>query len=107
MGEDQNDFQSVLINLAEAVDKVENVFKNSKPVIIYELDNATFNSIHSKFKSLKIDENQIKIDISGVEVIFILENSYKPVEKEIKKEVEEPKQKINFWKRLLTFKKGS
>lgn len=106
MAENQNDFQSILINLAEAVDKVENVFQRSRPVIIYELDTLTFNRILLEFKGLKINENQIKIDISGVEIIFILENSYKSVETKIEEKLEEPKQK-NIWQRLFSLKKGS
>jgi hypothetical protein len=95
MGENQENFEQFLSNLAFAVDNVENLVPRSKTVIIYEINAHDFENIRKNFKNIKIDENQIKIDISGTEVIFILENSYQQPEKK-----EEPEIKIGFFQKL-------
>lgn len=85
MAENQENFEDFLSNLAFAVDNVEKLVPRSKTVIIYEISSYDFESIRKNFKNIKIDENQIKLDISGTEVVFILENSYteKPEVKEV------------------------
>jgi hypothetical protein len=58
---------------------------------------------------LKFDETQIKIDMSGTEVVFILENSIKEENKE-EVIVTQPKNKERFFDKILrklTPKKGS
>jgi len=104
MESNQNGFENILTNLALVVDGTQTIFPKSKSVIIYELDYADFNYIKGNLKNTKIDENQIKIDISGTEIIFILENSYK-IEEEIKEEIEEEikveEPKKGFFKRIF------
>lgn len=85
MAEDKNGFENILTNLALIVDGAQTLFPTSKSVLIYELNQNDFNIVKSNFRYLKIDDNEIKIDISGTEIIFILENSYK-----IEPEFEEP-----------------
>ena len=104
MGENKNDFEDVLTNLALVTEAVQSLFPLSKSVLIYELKQRDFNYIRSNFKHIKYDENQIKIDISGTEIIFILEGSYNEVEIP-EPEMPEPKpvveEKKSFWKRLF------
>lgn len=101
MAEDKNSFDDSLTNLALIVDGVQKLFPVSKSVLIYELNQYDFNYVRSNFRNLKIDETQIKIDISGTEIIFILENSYKeePVVVEEEPVVVEEKPK-KFWEKL-------
>jgi hypothetical protein len=101
MGENQNDFENVLTSLALIVDGVQALYPKSKSVLIYELNYSDFNYVKSNFKNIKVDENQIKIDISNTEIIFILENSYKQEEVIIPEKKEEEKQ--TFWKKTIKF----
>ena len=105
MAEDKNDFNSILENLALVIDGVQKIFPASKSVLIYELNQQAFNFVKSNFKNIKIDETQIKIDISGTEIIFILENSYKKKEEEII--TPEEKKLFGKLKELFTSKKSS
>jgi hypothetical protein len=100
MGENQNGFENLLTSLALIVDGVQALYPKSKSVLIYELDFSDFNYVKSNFKNIKIDENQIKIDISNTEIIFILENSYKQ-EEIIPEEIIPEKQ--SFWKKTFNF----
>jgi len=104
MAENQNGFETVLTNLALITDGMEALFPSAKTVLIFELNYRDFNSVRSNFKNIKVDENQIKIMISGTEVVFILENSYN--EKEVKEEPVVLKE--TYWKRIskLFFNKG-
>ena len=107
MGENTNGFEDVLTNLALVTEGVQSLFPESKSVLIYELfvliyelKQRDFNYIRSNFKNIKYDENQIKIDISGTEIVFILEGSYK----EFEKPEPEPvvvEEKKSFWRRLF------
>lgn len=112
MGENQNSFEDTLGSLALIVEGVQKIYPESKSVIIYELNLFDFTYLKSNFKYIKIDENQIKIDISGTEIIFILENSYKIEEKQIEEETEEKQIEVkkNLFQKILnklTFKKSS
>ena len=110
MAENKNGFEDILTNLALIVDGTQALFPRSKSVLIYELNQDDFNNVRSNFKYLKIDEYQIKIDISGTEIVFILENSYK--EELIKEEEpviveEKPKKFLDKLRNLFTTKKSS
>lgn len=110
MAENKNSFEDSLTNLALIVDGAQKLFPRSKSVLIYELNQDDFNYVKSNFRNLKIDDTQIKIDISGTEIVFILENSYKeePIVVEEKKEEEEIKETFfSKLKNLLTSKKSS
>lgn len=105
MGENKNDFNTILENLALVIDGAQQIFPTSKSVLIYELNQQTFNFVKSNFKNLKVDETQIKIEISGTEIIFILENSY--MKKEEKIITPEEKKLFEKLKQLFTRKKSS
>ena len=108
MAENKNGFEDVLTNLALVTEGVQSIFPQSKSVLIYELKQNDFNGVRSNFKHIKYDENQIKLDISGTEIVFILEGSYKEFETP-KPETTEPEttepvvveEKKAFWKRLF------
>jgi len=106
MAENQNSFEDSLGKLALIVDGIQGLFPRSKSVLIYELNQIDFNFVKSNFRNLKIDDTQIKIDISGTEIVFILENSYKEepimIEEEIIKETFFSK-----LRKLFTSKKSS
>lgn len=99
MAENKTGIDLILENLALITDGVQSLFPTSKSVLIYELNVRDFNYVRSHFKNIKIDETQIKIDISGTEVIFILENSYKEEPK--KEEIEIPEEKTT-WEKIVS-----
>jgi hypothetical protein len=110
MAENKNSFEDSLTNLALIVDGVQKLFPRSKSVLIYELNQDDFNYVKSNFRNLKIDDTQIKIDISGTEIVFILENSYKEEPIVVEEEEKEEEIKETFFsklKNLLTSKKSS
>jgi hypothetical protein len=110
MAENKNSFEDSLTNLALIVDGAQKLFPRSKSVLIYELNQDDFNYVKSNFRNLKIDDTQIKIDISGTEIVFILENSYKEEPIVVEEETEEEEIKETFFsklKNLLTSKKSS
>ena len=104
MAEDTKGFEQTLENLALITDGVQSLFPTGKSVLIYELNHRDFNYIRSNFKNIKYGETQIKIDISGTEVVFILEGSYKENEKLPVFEKVTITQKI---KNLFSFRKSS
>jgi hypothetical protein len=110
MAENKNSFEDSLTNLALIVDGAQKLFPNSKSVLIYELNQEDFNYVKFNFRNLKIDDTQIKIEISGTEIVFILENSYKEEPIIIEEEKEEEEVKETFFsklKNLFTSKKSS
>jgi hypothetical protein len=77
MAENTTGFEQTLESLALITDGVQSLFPSGKSVLIYELKQRDFNYVRGNFKNIKYGETQIKIDISGTEVVFILEDSYK------------------------------
>jgi hypothetical protein len=54
-------------------DAIDNLFVNGRKVIVIELNKFDFEQTKKQFKNVSSDLNQFKIDISGVEFIFILD----------------------------------
>jgi hypothetical protein len=52
---------------------------------VFELPEVDFKEVQKNFREIDSNYTKFKIDLSGVEVIFILENSY-----EEEKPIEEP-----------------
>jgi hypothetical protein len=102
MAENKDSFENVLTNLALITDGVQSLYPNSKSVLIYELNQTDFSKVRVNFKNIKLDETQIKLEISGTEVIFILEGSFK----EEPKQVEVKETRLQKFKKFL-FKKSS
>lgn len=110
MAENKNGFEDILTNLAMVTEGIQAVLPGSKSVLLYEVNQNNFNMIRSNFKTLKYDETQIKIDMSGTEIVFILEGSYAP-NIEIKEdgviETEIKKPKTNWIRRFFSSEKKS
>jgi hypothetical protein len=100
MAENKDGFETILTNLALITDGMQAVFPSAKAVLVFELNYRDFNSVRRNFKNIKVDESQIKIIISGIEVIFILENSF-PEEPTVEK-VEEKDSFLKKFKNLFS-----
>ncbi len=73
MAEDKNSFDGYLEKLALIADAVDALHQGKK-AIVFELKKDELNQIKDIVKS-KDDGNQFKIDISGVEFIYLLNES--------------------------------
>jgi len=93
--------------LALITDAIENLFPTGQSAIIFELEEEDFKKIQSYFRKIDNNYKRFKIDISGVEVVFILKGyEVEQPKEEIK---EEPVKKTFFskLKDLFTNKKSS
>lgn len=91
-----------LEKLALITDGMQNIFPDGVGAIVFELKPHDFYRVKNYFKQLAANNDRFKIDISGIEVIFILEGSiandvieYNPIE-----EKPTPKKK-KFWSIFL------
>ena len=70
MAENKKDF-GVLSDLAEIADKLENVYRGRKTVI-FELDKEEYQTTINMFREIDRKNDKFKVDISGIEFIYIL-----------------------------------
>ena len=70
MAKTKEGINGLMQKLAEISDDLSNVFPNGKPVVVFSLNETDFNNT-----KLQVDNfgnmNQFKIDISGIEFIFL------------------------------------
>jgi hypothetical protein len=59
--------------MALVSDAIDSLFANGKKVIVIELNKFDFEQTKRQFKNVDLNLNQFKIDISGIEFIFILD----------------------------------
>jgi hypothetical protein len=88
MAENQKSIDGIIEKLAMITDATQTLFPNGKSAIVLELPFDDFKKVQSNFRQIDQGFKQFKIDLSGVEVIFILDGEFKIVEppKEIKKQ---------------------
>ena len=100
MEQDQESSTGYLEKIAMITDAMDKIFPTAQSAMIFELDESDFKSIKSYFRQINKENGRFKIDISGVEVIFMLKGYEPPIEK---KEVGKFKQIF----KLLTSKNSS
>ena len=59
--------------MALVSDAIDSLFSNGKKVIVIELNRFDFEQTKRQFKNVDPKLDQFKIDISGIEFIFILD----------------------------------
>jgi hypothetical protein len=101
MDENKKSIDGIIEKLALITDSTQSLFPEGKSALIFELNYYEFKNVQRNFKQVDQYHTQFKLDISGVEVIFILEGSSQ-VTPQIIPQVEEPK--LSFWKRLFSGK---
>jgi len=97
MGETQKSIDGIIEKLALITDATQSLFPEGKSAIVFELEYNDFKKMQKNFRDVDRLHKQFKIDISGVEVIFILEEEYKTPEP-----VVELPNKNGFWGRMLS-----
>jgi hypothetical protein len=69
MAENKKDF-GPLSDLAEIADKLEQLYRGRK-TIIFELDKEEYQTTLNMFREVDRQNDKFKIDISGIEFIYI------------------------------------
>ena len=75
MEENQEGPNGYLEKLALITDAIQNTFPETQSALIFELEEKEYKEIQSHFRKIDSQYKKFKIDISGVEVIFILKNN--------------------------------
>ena len=73
MAENQTSVVGVIEKLALLSDAVDELFPNGRKVVVFELKEEEFKQVQQNFRQIDQTHKQFKIDISGTEVIFILD----------------------------------
>jgi len=73
MEENTEVIYGLIERMALVSDAIDSLFVNGKKVIVIELNKFDFEQIKKQFKTVDPKLNQFKIDISGIEFIFILD----------------------------------
>lgn len=71
MAETQENNIGLLTKLALLSDAVDNIFPNGKKMVAFELRQDEFDSAKKELLVPNIDSDQFKIDMSGIEFIFL------------------------------------
>ena len=106
MEEDQEGPIGYLEKIAMITDAMEKIFPTSQSAILFELEEPDFYKIMLDFKENSKNVGRFKIDISGIEIIFMLKG-YEPPVIEKPPVIEEKIGKLRKFFNLLSGKKSS
>lgn len=73
MGENQKSIDGIIENLALISEAIDEIFPDGKKAVVFELKETEFNKVQHNFREVDRAHKQFKIDISGVEFIFLLD----------------------------------
>lgn len=109
MEENQEGPNGYLEKLALITDAIESIFTNAQVVLVFELEENDYRKMQSHFRKIDSIHDRFKIDISGVEVIFMIKGYIKaePEKEEIKEKIIEKKNIFQRISDLLSGKKSS
>ena len=100
MEEDKKSVDGVLENLALITDAMQTLFPEGKMICVFELSDDDFKKVQNNFRKIDRGHKKFSIDMSGVEHVFIHEDSVDYSFEDSKKE--EPKKKLSPLKRFLS-----
>lgn len=100
MEEDKKSIGGVLENLALITDAMQTLFPEGKMICVFELNDEDFKKVQSNFRKIDRGHKKFSIDMSGVEHVFIHEESVDYSFEEPKKE--EPIKKTSPLKKFLS-----
>ena len=75
MEENYKSVDGVIEKLALISDAVDSLFPEGRRAVVFQLKNEEFKKVQSNFREIDMSHKQFKIDISGVEFIFLEETS--------------------------------
>lgn len=73
MGENQTSIDGIIEKLAIVSDAVDSLFPNGRKAVVFELKEDDFKKVQNNFREIDRTHKQFKIDISGIEFIFLLD----------------------------------
>ena len=75
MEENYKSVDGVIEKLAIISEAVDTLFPEGKTAVVFQLKNEDFKKVQSNFREVDKSHKKFKIDISGVEFIFLEETS--------------------------------
>lgn len=75
MAENQESTTDIIQELALVTDAMQTMFPNGKIICVYELDDQDFKKVQTNFRQIDHQHHRFSIDISGLEHVFIHEDS--------------------------------
>jgi len=75
MAENQKSIDGIIEKLALIADATDSLFPDGRKVVVFELKKPDFKKVQSNFRDVDRLHKQFKIDISGIEFIFLLDES--------------------------------
>lgn len=75
MEENYKSVDGIIEKLALISDAVDSLFPEGKSAVVFKLKNEDFKKVQSNFREIDREHKLFKIDISGVEFIFLEETS--------------------------------
>jgi len=75
MAENQKSIDGIIEKLALIADATDSLFPNGRKAVVFELKKQDFKKVQNNFRDVDRMHKQFKIDISGVEFIFLLDES--------------------------------
>jgi hypothetical protein len=75
MEENFKSIDGIIEKLALVSDAVDSLFPEGKSAVVFQLNNEDFKKVQNNFREVDRNHKQFKIDISGVEFIFLGETS--------------------------------
>ena len=73
MGEDKKSIDGIIERLAIISEATDELFPNGRKVVVFELKLDDYKRVQNNFREVDHGHKQFKIDISGVEFIFLLD----------------------------------
>jgi hypothetical protein len=73
--EENKDGIGIIEKLAILADAAEQIFPEGNPLIAFQLNSQDFKLVQDHFRTIDHHHTQFKIDMSGVEMFFILDES--------------------------------
>ena len=73
MAEDQKSIGGIIEKLALISDASSQLFPDGRIAMVFELNEPDFKKVQNNFRDVDRNHKQFKIDISGIEFIFLLD----------------------------------
>ena len=75
MAENQKSFDGIIEKLAMIVDASDELFPNGKMLLAFELKEVEFKKVQENFRDIDKGFKQFKIEMSGNDIMFLLDES--------------------------------
>ena len=80
MAENQKSIDGIIEKLAMIVDAADELFPDGKMLLAFELKDVEFRKVQENFREIDKSFKQFKIEMSGNDIMFLLDESLTDVE---------------------------